>query len=304
MAVQRGSTSKLIAIKEATAGVTPTTPTMVEMPYVSFTPKHTQNTLRSEQIRSHPFVDRILQGRFMHEFGLDFELQQTTHDMLLETFFGGAITTKALVLADVLKSLSIEEQVGGGSSLFNQFTYGVFPSLSITAGAGDTTPVKVSMSGMTKTGTLDAGATISSVITAAGSIDPFTFIGASLTVAAGATAVSSGTINLERAIDPLVLWNSADPREFVAGAVTARGSITVPYDTGAQSTLVAAFTSAALVFTFGNVGGTIFRKFTFPKAKLVGLGRPVNGRGARMQEIDWEAFYDTSSSTVCTMTTE
>lgn len=309
MPVNRGSTSKITAIKEVTAGTTPSTPTMIELPVTSWTPTHSNTIIRSDQIRAHPFVDKMLAGRLVHEFGLEFELAGAVHDMLFETMFGGAISSKSLAFADALKSLTIEETVKA-SAIYNQFTYGCFSSMSITASAGDTTPVKVSMSGMAKTGTLDASSTIASSVTAATNTDPYIFVGATITIAGNATPVASGTLNFERAIDPLMLLGARLPREYVPGAVTVTGTMTVPYDdtsygSGAtQSALLTGFTDAAQVWKFSNEAGTAFRQFTLPKTKYASLGRQLTDRGMRMQEINFEAYYDSSSTTVCTMTTE
>jgi hypothetical protein len=308
MAVQRGSTSQIAVIKEVTAGTTPSTPTLLEMPIVQWSPTHTNDVIKSAQIRSHPFVDKMLHGRFLHEFGLDYELQGAVHDTLIETMFGAAISAKSLAFTDALKSLTIEEKVAAGD--FNQFVYGVFSSFGISAAAGDTTPVKITTSGMALTGTLDAAATIATAVTPAANVDPFIFVGAGITVASNITPVGSGSINLTRQIDPLMLLGSRNPREFVPGDVGATGTITIPYDasgfgSGATvSALVSGFTDAAQVWTFADEAGTTFRRLTLPKTKWTSLGRPLNARGARMQEVNWEAYYNSGTSTVCTMTTE
>lgn len=302
MAIIRGSTHKLIYIKEVTFGTTPATPTMLEVPMVQFGKQDAQTVLRSNQIRTHPWTDRMLYGRYMHTTGVDFELQAAVHDGLLETFFGSTISAKALAFADVLKSVSVESQ--SGSSLFDSFTGNYFDKLSISASASDTSPVKCTLSGMAKAAVLDAGATISTAITAAAFNDPYVFADASLTIAAAATAVLQGNIDIGRQVDPLMLWASRVPREFIAGTATATGKATIPYDAGTQSALVTAFADNAMVFTFANNGATTFRKFTFPKCKIIGISRPVNTRGGIMQDVDWEAYYDTSTTTGVTMTTE
>lgn len=308
VAVNRGSTAQIAVIKEATAGTTPATPVLQAIPVTSFTPKATNTVIRSSQIAAHPFADKLLYGRLVHDFGLEIELAGAQHDVLLETFMGGTITTKALKMLDALKSMTMEEKVATG--IFNSWTYGVLSSMAITASAGDTTPVKISFNGMAKTGTLDAAATIATSVTAPANIDPFTFIGATLGVDATATPVGSGTINFDRQVDPLMLLGSALPREFVPGAVTCTGTITVPYDdTGAgsgatMSTAVVGFADKALVWNFGNTGNTVFRKWTLPKAKFTSLGRALSDRGMRMQEVNYEAIYDSSSATIGTLTTE
>lgn len=308
MPAQRGSTAQLTAIKEATAGTTPATPTMIELPIVSFTPKHTTTLIPSSQIRTHPFKDQLVNGRLVHEFGMEVELAGAVHDMLLETFLGGVITAKALKFIDALLSLTIEEKVAAGA--FNQFTYGVFNSLSISASASDTAPVKMSFNGVTRTGTLDAVATLASAVTPATSTTPFIFAGGSVTVSGNATPVASGTLNFDRQIDPLMLLGSRLPREFVPGAATLTGTATIPYDAsgfGSGSTIsgfVAGFTSAAQIWKFTDEAGTTFRQFTMPITKFTTLGRSLSDRGMRMQEVNFEAIYDISSATICTMATQ
>lgn len=309
MAAQRGSTSRLSAIKEVTPGTTPATPTLFEIPLVSFTPRHTNTVIASDQIRSHPFRDKMIPGRLVHEFGLDVELQGAVHDPLLETFFGGTITTKVLTFTDVLKSLTIEERVGA-TGPFNQFTFACFTSLSMTVSAGDTTPIRMSFGGMMRTGTLDAASTIATSTTAAANVDPFTFVNATGTYNTTATPIGSATINFDRALDPLMLLGSALPREFVPGLVTITGTSTVPYDaSGAASgatisAMVVGFTDVAQVYKFASGDGSVFREIALPKTKFSGLGRPLSDRGVRMQEINWEAYYDSGITSAATLTTE
>lgn len=306
--VQRGSTAQVTAIKEATAGTTPATPTMIELPVVSFTPNLSTNLIASDAIRGHPFRDNIVNGRVVHEFGMELELAGATHDIVLETFLGGTISAKALKFLDALKSLTIEEKVNTG--VFNVWTYACFSSMTIGASADDTAPVKMNFSGMARAATLDAASTIATGVTAAPGITPYIFAGATVTVAAAATPVASGSLNFERQIDPLMLLGNRLPREYVPGLSTLTGTMTVPYDdTGAGSgatvsTLVTGFTDAAQVWKFADEAGTAFRQFSIPKTKFLSLGRALQDRGMRMQEVNFEAFYDSSSTTIATLTTE
>lgn len=302
MAIQRGSQQTLTQIPEVTFGTTPATPTMIEILKTGFTPKETQTVLRSAQIRSHPYLDRLLYGRYVHDLQLDIEMQNASHDPLFQVMFGGTISAKALAFADAIKSMTLEDN--RGSTFYNQYTGAFLTKMSVSASASDTTPVKVQFTGVAKAATLDANATLATAVTAATPVDPFIFADATLTVAAVATPVMAGNWDLTRVVDPLMLWGSRVPREFIPGDVTMTGKATIPYDDASISTQVTAFSDAALVFKFANVGASTFRTFTFAKTKLIDISRPVTTRAGLMQDIDFEGYYDTGSSTICTMTTQ
>jgi len=305
---QRGSTSRLTAIKEVTPGTTPATPVMTELPVVSFTPNHSMSVIRSDQIRGHPFPDQLINGRLVHEFGVEVELAGATHDILLETFLGGAITSKALKFLDALKSLTIEETVNTG--VFNQFTYCCFSSMSISVSAEETAPVKITFNGMARAASLDAVSTLATSVTNAPGTQPFIFAGSSVLVDTNATPTASGSLNFERQIDPLMLLGSRLPREYVPGEATLAGTSVIPYDdtgfgSGATiSAYLSGFADAVQVWKFANEANTAFRQFSIPKTKFTTLGRSLSSRGMRMQEVNWEARYDSSTATVSTLSTE
>lgn len=304
MVAHRGSQQTLLAIAEVTPGVTPATPVMKEIPITNFSRRSSKGVLRSEQIRAHPYVDKMLEGLNTHEIGIDWELQPAVHDFLLETVFGASITTKALAYADVLKTLSTESRSGGTSGLFDHFLGLYLNRITFTAAASDTAPVKVSTTGMALTGTLDDATTVASSVTAAANPDPYVFADATLNLLATPTSVVSGNFTIERAVDPLNVWGQRTAREYVPGAVTASGTSTIPYDDATQSTVFEAFTDVPQVYKFAAKGGGTFRQFTFPKTKFVSFGRQIQDRGVILQEINWEAYYDSTSGTICTMLTE
>jgi hypothetical protein len=304
MPVIRGSTHGLYGIKEATFGVTPATPTMKETPFTTFGMRAAHGVMRSEQIRSHPFVDRVLRGRDTFELSLGFELQGATHDYLVESIFGSVIATKTMKYVDALGGLTLESRTGAPSSLFNQFTGCYFNRLDVSASASDTAPVTCTLGGMARTGALDTSATMATANTAAPDLDPYVFADASLTVNGVNQDIVSGSFTIERAVDPLVIWGNRQPREFVAGAVTATGTIMVPYDDDTISDKWEAFADLPLVFRFENEAGTAFRQFTFHRTRFTTLGRTVDTRAGLMQEVGWEAMYQPGGANFLTYTTE
>lgn len=302
-AVARGSKQKQVIIPEVTFGVTPTTPVMIEMPIVDITRNHALDSLKSGAIRSHPFVDQISEGMFTHTVDLDFELQDATHDLLLQAMFGSTITAKAMKVADALSSLSLEAQATD-RSLFDQFSGMYFEKMDFSVAASDKAPIKIKLSGGAKVCTIDASSTIATSVTAAPDNAPFVFGDATLTIGGVATPVTTTNFSLARTINPLNLIGTRLTDQFVPDAVTLTGQITVPLESNVQSGFFTGFTDAPLVINCTSLDGTQHRTFTIPKTKFNKLGRQVQNRGAILQTIDWEAYYDLTSATIMTLTTE
>lgn len=298
MSVIRGSQHKLVGIAEVTFGVTPATPVMLELPITNFNPTSNSGTMESAQLRAHPFVDQLLSTVFSHSIGLDWEMQANNQDSLIQMLCGDTWTTNVVKVKDVLSSMTIESQNNG--TLFSQYTGFFIGKTSVSVGSGDNAPIKITATGMAKAATLDAGATIASSVTAAAANTPMVFTGASATISGSAVALTNISFDLERTVNPLQLIGATTPREYVPAQVKLSGSLTVPYDAGAQSTVFAGFTDAPLVLTCAQ-GAKSFA-FSIPKTKFTSFGRQVNQRGAILQSINWEAYYDTSSSTVMSIT--
>ena len=301
--VFRGSKTKLVAIAETTYGTTPATPVMIEMPVTDINPQNSVDLLKSNQIRSHPFVDQISEGMFHWAIDLGFELQDNTHDNLLQTMFGGTITTKTLKVADALSSMTFEHQHPDGP-FYDVYTGVYFSKFDVSVSSGDKSPIKCKLTGAAKGGTLENSATIASSVTAATSTVPFVFADATLTIGGAARPVTACSFSLNRAVNPLNLIGTRLTDQFVPDAVTLTGQMTIPYEDALESARLTGFTDAALVIKASSQDTTKFRQFAIPKVKYTKLVKQVQNRGAILQVIDFEAYYDTSSATIMTMTTE
>lgn len=302
-AVARGSKQKQVIIPEVTYGVTPSTPVMIEMPIVTIQRSHTLDLMKSAQLRSHPFVDQIAEGMFVHGITCDFELQDLSHDLLLQAMFGSAIVTKSMKVLDGLSSVTLESQAND-LTLFDSFTGVYFDKMDFTVGSSDKAPIKIKLTGGAKNATFDAGTSIATSVTASTPTVPFVWADSTITLAGVATPVTTGNFSLSRTVNPLNLIGSRQTDQFVPDAVALTGQITVPLETATQSALFAGFTDAAIVFKSQSTDTTKFRIFTAPKTKFTKFGRQVQNRGAIFQTIDFEAYYDTSSATVMSLTTE
>jgi len=302
-AVARGSKQRQVAIAESTFGVTPATPTMVELPMVTIQRTGTLDILKSAQIRTHPFVDQITEGMFVNTIATEFELQDMTHDILLQTMFGSTFTSKSMKMSDALSSLSWEAQATD-LSLYDQFSGMYFDKMDFSVGSSDKTPIKIKLSGGAKAAAYDATSSLATTVTAAGSIVPFSWCDATLTIGGSARPVTNATFSLSRTVNPLNLIGSRVSDQFVPNEVTLTGQVTIPFEDALESARFAGFSDAPLVIRAANPGATAYRTFTIPKTKYSKHVRNIANRGAVMSVIDWEAYYDTSSATIMTVSTE
>lgn len=298
MTVARGSKHILKMIKEATFGTTPATPTMLEIPITSLSTDVAVGMIRSGQIRNHPFVDRLIQSLNTYDLEFGIELQDDTHDLILELLFGAAWATNSLKLTDALVGASAEI---GYTDLakFDQFTGVCIRRGEFTFNAAEDSAVTASFGAMAKDGTLDAAATLATATTAAPDSDPFVFSEAVVSIGGTEKVVTAASITVERTVDRLLKLGSTTPHEYIPSDVVVTGSITIPLEDAAESTRLTGFTDGELEIACTK--GSASRTFTVHSMNYARMGRRIQGRGAILQEIQWEAKYSSADATVMTI---
>lgn len=299
----RGSKHVLGVIAETTYGTFPATPALLNMPINTFNPTPSIDILKSAQIRAHPFVDQIAQGSFGWDFTLDFELQDANHDILFQSMFASTIAAKTMKVLDGYSGISFESQ-HTDVSLYDQFSGGIFSKLDVSVGSSDKAPVKVSMTGMAKTGALDSATSVATSVTQPTNVVPFVWADSTLNIGAVVRPVTAFSFSLSRKIDPLYLLGARIFDQPIPSDVTLTGSVTIPLEDALESARFVGFADADLKLKCASTDGTKFRQFESTLVKYTKLGRQVKDRGVILQEISWEARYDSTLQTVLTMTTE
>lgn len=304
MAAARGSKQKLLIVKEATFGTTPTDPTLLETPVVSFSRNFNRNAITSDTIRSHPFVDKIMKGQLGMDFDINVELGDDIYDHLLDIFCGTTTwAANVLKITDSLQGFSMEAQATD-LALYDQAAGAFLTKMDLSFPAEANGKVTAAFTGMAKSPTPDAAVSIigAGTITPAPSNDPFTFQDATVTLAAAPRPVTSLTISAEREVTPLLVLGSTTPREYVPALVRVTGQLTMPLDDALESARLLSFGNVPIVAKAGDSGATNWRQFTIPGAKYTRLGRQYQDRGVILQVIDWEAQYDSASATAMSIT--
>lgn len=302
MPVKRGSQHRLVAIREVTYGTTPATPVGVEIPLTRLRVNKQMGVVRSAQIRQHPFVDRMLPGRKTQDLEIGAELQVENLDILIELLCGAAFATNSVKMVDALKGMTLESQAQVGAGLFDQFIGAFVNRGELTFNASEDAAIGVTFGLGALLSELDAPATIFTSVTNAADRNPLIFMDTIITIAGVARPVSAMTIRAQRAVDPLWVGGSYQPREQVPGEVTLTGSITIPYEDDVESSRLEGFTNAVIVVPCLSQDGSTGITITMHKVNYLSMGKEVAGRVARTQEIDWEAVYSPADLTVMTIT--
>lgn len=300
MPVKRGSQHRLGAILEATFGTTPATPALAEVPLTRLRKNVSMGAIRSAQIRSHPFVDRLLPGAKTQDLEIGGELQYGNYDILLQLLAGQPWATNVLKMSDALLSATMESRMSPATILYDQFT-GVFVNRAeFSISAEEDAPVGVTFGLAALTSELDATVSLASTTPAAADRNPYVYNNGVTEIATVARPITSITFRCERTVDPLRVIGTNVTREFVPGDFTLTGSLTVPLEDAVESTRLEAFTSAPIHLRLNE--GTSFIDFLIHQAKYTTMGRSVEGRGALFQEIEFEAHYDSTAATILTIT--
>lgn len=302
MAVRRGSNSQFLAIAEVTPGVTPATPTMLQLPLTDFTPDITATLIQSDQIRSHPFVDQISSGPVLPSVSFSWELQDDNHDLFFSNFMGANWASNALKLTSNITTMTFE--YGDLSANRYDLYTGVFLNhLEINFPAQADGKVTCTATGMALAVSLSNSASAATTVTPANSNKPMVWENATASVDGTLAAVTNLSITADQAADPFYVLGLSGPREYVSGNVTVGGKISIPLETGAVPLafkMTNGATGALEVDAFD--AGTNFRKFFIPNFRVGHMSRKVGGRGALVSEFDITGMYDSVSTTAFSMT--
>lgn len=299
MPAKRGSQHRLGIILETIYGTTPATPAMTELPITRLRKNKSMGAIRSAQIRSHPFLDRMLPGAKTQDLEIGAELQPGNHDVLLQMLAGQAWNANVLKIGDALLGATMESRSGPAPVLYDQFIGCFVNRFEITISADEESPVGVTFGFGALTSELDATTSLATTTPAAVDVDPYVYTQGLTELAGVARPVTSITFRAERTVDPLRVIGSRDPRENVPGDFTVTGSITTPFEDGVESGILEAFTTVPIHV---RLGSTTFLDFLIPSVKYTSLGRSVEGRGALMQEIEFEALYNSTQGTILVIT--
>lgn len=290
MAFAQGSRSGLRFIAESSFGVTPMTPTLQDLIYVSHTLNPTKDRVQSESIIPDriPRTDR--HGNRSAAGDIVVELQAEDYDPFIEAALFGTWTADVLKVGTTLRSFTIEDAALDISQFRQMRGLGV-STMAISMAPNQMVNTTFSMVG--STGTI-AGSTIASgSVTAPTTNQPFDAYSGVLEVAGTPVAVVSALeFSIANSLAPTFVIGSDLTPQLEYGRAVVEGTITAYYE---DADLVNRFlneTETSLNVTVSDPGGLNVYGFLFPRTKFNGADIPVANPQSRFITIPFVAIYD------------
>lgn len=300
----QGSRSALSYVPEVTYGVTPATPTFVQIPYTTHTLDLEKARVQGNDIQADRMVRTDRQGNRTVKGDIVADLRKADFDPLLEASFFDSFSTNVLKIGTTLKSFSIEDGALdiGQYRLFtgvtvNTAAFSIKPNQMVTATfglIGDDMSVATSTSATT----LTASSTNAAFDSYSGVVD---FADAGGTLASVAT-VTGIDFTITNNVAPTFVVGSDTTPYLEYGLATVEGTLTAYFE---DATLINRFlneTETAFEVSVDDPTGTNPYTFLFPRVKINGANIPVSNPSARVITMPFVAIYDTTEGTSLKLT--
>lgn len=295
----QGSRTGLSYVKEITFGVTPATPSLVQIPAKPGTLQLTKDTLKGEDITPDRMNRVSRHGNRKIGGDIVCDLRKGDFDDFLEGVFFNTWATDILKIGTTLKSFSIED------ALTDIGQYRLFSGCTISSMAVSIKPnqmVNTTFSFVGKDLTTST-TSVDPVKTSYSSNEPFDAYAHVMKIAdAGDTLTSIATITgidftINNNVNPTFVLGSATTPQLEYGRATVEGTLTAYVE---DMTLFNRFlneTPTAIEVPLDDPTGLSTYTFLFPRCKLNTGEISLEGEASRTINISFEALYDATEGT-------
>jgi Phage tail tube protein len=304
MAFNQGSRTGISYVVESTYGVTPATPSLLQLPILSSDIDVTKQTydsndiLPDRQLRLHRHGTRSVAGK------LEVDMRKAVYDDFLESAMYSTWATNVLKIGTTQKSFSIEE------ASEDIVQYRLFTGLVVNQMSMDVRPnanVKTTFDLVGKDVTV-AGTSVDAVKTPATANQPHDsfsgFIKLSNAGSAGVAVTNVTAMNF--------MVNNDVSQTFTVGALTTpqleygrasvTGELTAYFEDASLLNRFLNETETAIELQIGSPTATSSYNFLFPRVKFDGAKLGLNTLKSRSITIPFVALYDTTEASVLKIT--
>jgi len=294
MTIATGSRSKAGFITEVTFGTTPTTPSLVEIPFTSFGVNLTRDEYDDNSIRSDRMERYSLTGNRSVAGSIDVNFAHGIYDTLLESLMQSTFATNVLKVGSTRKSLSVEESQIDVSQ-YRVYTGLIVDKADFTVPASGLVTAKFSVLAKDQS-SLSGTSADADGYTAAAAKSPFTDNGTSGFMKEGGAAIGYVT-NLQFSIDNSHAKNFAVGtnvvRDFSTGNAKVTGTVTVFFEDAVMYNKFINGTATSIDVKLDDGTNTV--QFFFPNVKYTGATKTISGNGPVSMSMPFKALYDATS---------
>lgn len=294
MPFAQGSRTQLAYVPEVTYGTTPSTPSMVALPFNTHSVDLTKTRVQSAEITPDrmPRIDR--HGQRTVSGDIVVEMRPADYDFLLEDALFGTFTTNVLNTGTTVSSFTLED---GALDItqYRAFTGCMVNTMQMSIAPNQMTTATFGIIGkdMTQSTTpLDAS------LTAASGNEPFDSFSGAISEGGSAIAyVNSIDFTLNNNLNPAFVLGSVSTPQMEFGQSTLEGTMTVYYQDKALIDKFLGETESSLSIVLDDrVAGKNYT-LLMPRIKINGAAVPVSSPQSRLITIPFVALRDSVTGT-------
>jgi len=295
MAFAQGSRSRLSLVVESSFGATPSSPSMLTLPFTSQTLDLTKQTLEGNDILPDR-IPRILRHGNRNAVGdITVDLRANVYDELLESLFFSSLASGAgsMSIGTTPQFLTIED-AALDITQFRQFTGMAVSQARFAMSPNNMVETVFSMVGK------DMEVASSTLGTPAAAEDEEPFDSYSGSIQEGGSPIATVTgfdFTIQNSLNPTFVIGADTTPQLEFGRAVVQGQITSYFE---NATLLNKFlneteSSLQLVMDDGVSGRTY--TWDFPNIKYTGASVPVQNPQSRVITLPFTALYDANETT-------
>ena len=295
MTFATGGSHGLRYVPEVTFGVTPSTPSMVNLRSKGCDLGVNKDAFQSEELRSDRQISDLRHGAVKVQGGFDFEFSYGEFDFLLEMALFAAFGTNVLKTGTTAKFATFERAFADIGK-YAVFTGCMVDSLTLNVPSNGMVTGKAGLIG--KSALPLSGTPLDASPTASQTNSPFDgFTGTIKEDGSAIAVVTSIDLDLKNGLDPAFVLGSKYAAAITPGRSNLTGTVSAWFDSEAMLNKFINEEESSLEFTLGN-GTSKSYTFLLPRIKYSGGGAPqVSGEGRIALSMPFQALYDSGEGT-------
>lgn len=294
MPFAQGSRTQLAYIAESTYGTTPSTPAMVEVPFVTHSLDLTKTRVQSAQITADrmPRIDRHGQRTVTGDIAV--EMRPVDYDWLLEGALFGAFTSNILNTGTTVKSFTVEDGALDVTQ-YRAFTGCMVNTMQMSIAPNQMTTATFGIIGRNIT---QSATPLDASLTAASNNEPFDSFSGAITEGGSAIAfVNSIDFTLNNNLNPIFVLGAVQTPQMEFGMSTLEGTMTVFYQDAVLINKFLNETESSLQIVLDDRVAGLGYTLLMPRIKINGAAVPVGSPASRLITLPFVALRDSTTGT-------